>query len=357
MKRVMVTGCGGYAAIGYNRCLKRSGEEFFTLGIDASERFIGFAETDVKALVPINDNEFDMNVINRLLELYKIEFIHAQIETEIKWLSNNRKKINANSFLPKNKTIELCQNKHKAGKIWQQKGIPTAQSLLIETVDDLTDAFEAFQSPLWLRTNVGAGGRGSILSESSEHGRYWIDFNDGWGNFTANEYLPGENLGCTLLYDDGQLITSQTKERLEYVMKKANPMGITGTTGFLRCVSRGDVNKLAEEAVLAVDKKPNGIFSVDFKGRNDDTLCVTEINAGRFHSSSVHLFYKTGVNLAYYYMKLGYGEELPEIEMYNPISEGTVLARQVDVEPKIFNWESLEGLKASRDLNGYAILE
>jgi len=356
MKRVMVTGCGGYAAIGFVRCLKESPERIFLIGTDCDEKYINFGETDKNILIPPANSDNYIDVINRLVEKYHIDFIHAQPPAEILYLSKNRGEIDATLFLPRHQTIQICDDKFVSNEIWRRKGIPTAKSIFIKKEDDLTEVFNEIQKPIWLRANKGAGAKGCFLVNNIKEAKMWIDFNNGWGNFMASEYLPGKNYGCDLLFNEGELICSQAKLRLQYVLHKANPLGITGTTGFLKCVNEVKVNIEAEKAIYSIDPTPHGVFSVDFRENKNNILCVTEINAGRFLSSSLHLFHKSKLLLPYWYVKLAYNEKIPEVKKYNPLPDGLVLIRQVDAEPKVLMWNELEKLRKIRDDNGYAEL-
>ena len=50
----------------------------------------------------------------------------------------------------------------------------------------------------------------------------WIKLNSSIKNFIANEYLPGENYACKLLYYEGSLIRSSCAERINYIMSKSH---------------------------------------------------------------------------------------------------------------------------------------
>lgn len=354
MKRIIITGCGGYAAIGFTRCLHQSEDKFFLVGTDCDERGVHFGLTDKKYVVPKASAKNYIDILNGIIEKHDLEFLYAQPSQEIIILSENRERLKARMCLPKKETILTCMNKYESQKRWVKAGVPTAETIFIKEEDDLERAFSDIGSPLWIRAISGSGGKGCLLVNGVDEARVWIEFNRGWNNFIASEYLPGRNMGCDMIFKEGNLICSQAKERLKYALEKANPMGITGTTGVLKTVSDLSINNLAERAVRAIDKNPNGVFSVDMKADKNGSLNITEINPGRFLSSSVHMFYKSNFLLPYYFVKLAYNEELPDFKKHNPLPPNHVIIRQLDVLPIIMEEKSLKSLKKIRDQDGMA---
>jgi len=334
MKKILVTGSGGAASIGFVRCLRKSPEKIFLVGTDCNELFIHFSETDKSFLIPPANSPDYIDVLNEIISREHIEFVHAQPDVEITVLSENRDKVNANLFLPRKDTIKICQDKFRATQIWKRKDIPIANTVLISKETDIEKAFEEMGSPLWIRAIHGAGGKGALLVNKYEHAKAWIDYWSGWGKFMASEYLPGANFGWDGVFKDGELIANFTKQRLEYVLQEASPSGITGTTGVAKIVERHDVCKTAINAIYAIDKNPNGVFSVDLKENKEGIPCVTEINPGRFLTSSLHFFYMVDYLLPYLYVKIAYGEKLPDTKLKYT---NALLIRGLDTKPKLIN--------------------
>lgn len=354
MKRILVTGAGGSAGVGFTRCLKKTPEKIFMVGTDCNEKNIHNSETDRKILIPTATSANYIKIINKVVDIYKLEFIHAQPDIEIKILSENRKKIKCSLFLPSVGTIDTCQDKIKTQKKLEKNGIPTARSVLIENEDDLKEAFEKIGLPIWLRAIKGAGGKGSFLVSKFEHAKSWIDYWNGWGNFMACEYLPGANFGCDIIFKDGETVICQIKERVEYVLSQSSPSGITGTASIVKAVARKDIEEIAKNAVYSIDPNPNGVFSVDLKENKDKVPCVTEINPGRFLTSSLHFFYMTKCLLPYIYIKVAYDERLPRKFLNMKIPEGTMLIRSLDTRPILLKEEKIKKLISERESKGFA---
>jgi carbamoyl-phosphate synthase large subunit len=353
VKKILITGSGGSAGLGFTRCLKIAPEKIFTVGTDCNEKSIFNSETDKRILIPPAKSSNYIKVINEIIDNYNIEFIHAQPDIEIKVLSENVKKIKCLTFLPSMKTVEICQDKMRTQKILEENEIPVARAILIKSPDDLKEAFEEIKPPIWIRAIKGAGGKGSLLVRKFEHANSWIDYWDGWGNFMACEYLPGSNFGCDLIFNNGEFVTCQTKERLEYILSQASPSGITGTSGVVKAVNRKDIEKISKDAIYSIDSSPNGVFSVDLKENRNKKACVTEINPGRFLTSSLHFFYMTRNLLPYVYVKIAYKEYVPEKLLSKRIFEGTILVRSLDKYPILLKESKLKKIKKKMMVSDY----
>ena len=114
--------------------------------------------------------------------------------------------------------------------------------------------------------------------------------------------------------------------------------------------SSSDINDIAKRAVYAIDKNPSGVFSVDMKESADGTPHVTEINPGRFLSSSVHFFHKAESLVPYLYIKIAYDEKINPDDIPKKIKEGTILVRTLDKEAIIMNEESFKEMLAKREM-------
>ena len=199
-------------------------------------------------------------------------------------------------------------------------------------------------SPLWVRARHGAGGRLSLLCSSYQEARHWISL---WvmrgtpaDEFIIQEYLPGRNIAWDSIWKDGQLVTSYARERLEYPFKHISPSGITGTPSVARIVRDEGLNRVAQEAVRAIDPRAHGAYSIDAKESSTGEMCVTEVDSGKFHSTMPlwgyiavrHLRMPWYANLADLYVRLGLGEEAPaSIPRTDLIPEGYYLLRDMDV--------------------------
>lgn len=124
--------------------------------------------------------------------------------------------------------------------------------------------------------------------------------------------------------------------RLEYPFKHISLSGITGTPTVAKTIHEDKINKIGVAAVLALDPKPHGFYSVDIKEDGNGKPHVTEVD-GKWHTTAPLWGYAVSkvlcdikYNLAYLYLKLGYEEEIPNIPRTNLFPENYYLIRQLD---------------------------
>jgi len=343
MKRVMITGAGGPASINFIASLRIAPEKIYIVGVDANRFRVHLAPVDSKFVIPKATEDSYINILNEIIRREKVDFIHAQPDIEVRIISENREKLEANIFLPSKETIRICQDKFESTRIWLKKGVPTARAIEIRDEKDVERAFEEFGSPIWIRARYGAGGRGSTPAYNIETAvswiRYWRARGERW-EFIAQEFLGGRNIAFHSLWKDGELIVSMARERLEYIYPNLAPSGVTGTPAVQRTIHDERVNRTAVEAVLAIDPNFSGIACVDLKEDSEGTPCVTEINAGRMFTTSFFFSYASKIlygdfraNLPYLYLKVAYGESIPEIPKFNVLPEGLYWIRHIDAPP------------------------
>ncbi|MEM2027372.1 MAG: hypothetical protein QXT30_06405 [Candidatus Bathyarchaeia archaeon] len=343
MKRIIVTGAGGPASINFICSLKIAPEKIYVVGVDANSYRIHLASTDSKFIVPKATESSYIDFLNEIIRRENVDFIHPQPDIEVRILSENREKLEAEVFLPSKETIRICQDKFESTKIWLKKGVPTARAIEIKGEKDIERAFEEFGSPIWIRAKHGAGGRGSTPAYNIETAISWINYwrarGERW-EFIAQEFLSGRNIAFHSLWKDGELIVSMARERLEYIYPNLAPSGVTGTPAVQRTIRDERVNKISVEAVLAIDPNFSGIACVDLKENSEGVPCVTEINAGRMFTTSFFFSYASKTlygdfraNFPYIYLKLAYGENIPKLPKFNVLPEGLYWIRHIDAPP------------------------
>ena len=342
MKRILITGAGGSASANFIRSLKAAPERFYLVGTDCNKYYLQRAETDKRYLVPEANNSSYIKVINKIIGKEKIDFIYAQNDIEIEVLSENRKKLKAKYFFPNQKTVIICQNKFESYQKWKTAGLAQPITMLLKTNTDLKKAFRTIGKKIWIRAISGFGGNGSLPTSDYKQAKSWIDFKNGWGHFTAGEYLSPQSITWQSIWHKGKLIVAQSRKRLYWEFAKMSPSGITGVTGSAITVSDNTVNQMAQKAILAIDKNPHGIFSVDLTFDQNMVPNPTEINIGRFFTTH-EFFTKVGLNMPYIFIKLAFNEEYPKLKMeINPLPENLVWIRGVDFLPILTSVEKIE---------------
>jgi carbamoyl-phosphate synthase large subunit len=345
MKRILITGAGGAPATNFVRSLRAAPEQFHLIGTDCNEFYLQRAETDEKYLVPRADEGDYIDILNEIIDETNAQFLHVQNDAEMYTLSKNRERLNITTFLPEHKTIEICQNKFESFKVWSKAGLRQPQTLSISTEADLKEAFRVLGKNIWLREVSGAGGRGAIVANSYEFAKSWIDFRRGWGSFTAAECLQDHSVTWMSIWKGGQLVVAQGRKRLYWELSKIAPSGVSGATGGGVTVNDPSVDQIAQEAIFAIDGKPNGIFSVDLTYDHKNIPNPTEINIGRFFTTH-EFFTRAGLNMPYIFVKLAYGEQLPVIsKRLNPLPSDLVWIRGIDFLPVLTTMSEIDRYK------------
>jgi carbamoyl-phosphate synthase large subunit len=333
MRRVLVTGAGGSPAANFIRSLRQAPEPFHLVGTDADRYCLLRAETDSRHLVPPADDPAYLDVLNAIIKRERIDMVHAQNDHEVSVLSEYRDQLRARLFLPARETVRLCQDKFDLFERWRAAGLPVPDTALLRSEEDLQTAFDRFGGALWLRATTGAGGRGALPVHDYDTARSWLEFQKGWGSFTAAELLEPDSITWMSIWRDGELMVAQGRRRLYWELSRIAPSGVTGVTGAGVTVADPALDKIAPAAVLAVDPRPDGLFGVDLTYDHVGVPNPTEINVGRFFTT--HQFFTAlGLNLPYIYLKLALGEPPPPIaRRHNPLPEEMVWIRGVDFEP------------------------
>ena len=155
-----------------------------------------------------------------------------------------------------------------------------------------------------------------------------------FGDFMVSQFLPGREYAFQSLWKDGELLTSQARERLQYLYGHLTPSGQTSTPSLAKTVHRQDLNELAAACVRAVDPQATGIFCVDLKEDAEGRALLTEINAGRFFTTS-NFFAEAGSNMPYHYVRLGLGREVEDLPKFNAVDADLYWVRMVDMGYKL----------------------
>lgn len=341
MRRILITGAGGPASVGFTRSLRRAGGRYYLVGIDADKYGLQLAETDERYLMPKASDPAYAELLAELVGECGIDFIHAQPDPEVRVLSKLGPALTAKTFLPADRTIEICLDKFRSFQTWREAGLTVPETILIRNERDLEDAFARLGSPVWIRAIKGAAGRGSLPATNVRIAREWIEFCQGWGSFSASEYLAGvvgprrTSITWMSIWKDGRLVVAQGRERLSWAYADRSPSGITGLTGVGRTIAQKDMDDIAQRAILAIDTEPNGVFSVDLTEDRHGVFCPTEINIGRFFTTH-QFFTMAGLNMPDIYVRLAFNDpvELPH-QVVNPLPDGLCWIRAMDCEPRL----------------------
>lgn len=335
---ILVTAAGGPGAVNMTRGLAMD-PELRLIGCDASPYYVHLAETAHKAVVPrCADREAYLSAINALCRQHAVDLIMPNNSLEAHVLSGERDRLAAPVFLPPPSTLDIANSKWRSWQIWREAGLPVPQTWFIGDRSDLKTIFrEHAGRPIWVR-GAGIPGKGiggaALPCRSLPQAEAWIDFYAGWGGMMASEYLPGDNLTFIGLWKDGELICSQARRRLAYVIPHVSPSGITGAPAISETIHHPGLNDIGPRAALALDPDLTGVSFLDFKCDAEGTPHITEMNAGRF--GTTHHFYSVaGLNLPRMYVALALGAPLPEPRpaRFDALPAGLTWIRTLDCGP------------------------
>jgi biotin carboxylase len=342
MRRIVVTGAGGSPAANFVHSLRLAAEPFYVVGTDASKYHLELAPVDARYLLPRADEPGYLDELNAVVEAEGAELVHPQPEQEVLLLSRQHGRLGARTFLPSAEAVALCQDKAAFAARTLEAGLPVPRFARAESEESLAQAVAAIleeRERAWIRAVRGAGARASLPVSSAEQAVAWARY---WQqerglavtDFMVSEFLPGREFAFQSLWRDGELVTSAARERLEYVFGHLMPSGQSSSPSVARSVHDERVNELATKAVLAVDANATGVFCVDLKEDEEGRPLVTEINAGRFFTTS-NFFAEAGANMPYEYVRLAYGEDVDGLARYDAVEEGLYWVRMIDMGYKL----------------------
>jgi biotin carboxylase len=335
---VLVTGAGGSAAANVVQSLRSAGEQFHLVGTDARREHLELADLDARYLLPPADDPAYLDELNAVVEAEGIDVVHPQPDPEVRLVATRASEVKARTFLPSSETIELCQDKAACAARLEEAEIPAPQTGHGD-VHDAASQIIGRHGKAWVRARRGAGARASLpvttVQQAVAWARYWVETRGlGFDVFMVSEFLPGREFAFQSIWRDGELVTSQARERLEYLYGHLTPSGQTSTPSVAKTIRREDVNEIAATAVKAVDPHANGVFCVDLKEDSAGLPRVTEINAGRFFTTSNFLT-AAGANMPYLYVRLAYGEDVNGLPRFDAVEAGLYWVRMVDMGYKL----------------------
>lgn len=340
MSRILVTSAGRSPALNFCRSLRLSGEDIFILGIDTNKYSILWAEADEKLVVPSCDHPNYIQILNGLIDKYKIDYIYpSKSDRELMLISENREKIKAKVFLPYKQDVRLFEDKWETYKRLKELNIvrlPETHLIYDENQlrIEMKKLSKDWTEEIWIRRIYGSGGAGSIATNDFELARAWINRHDGWGKFSISKKLTKKTLTWSALWKDGELITYQIRERLYWEFADRAPSGVTGITGGQHTIQDKNIDILSEKIVRSLSEKPNGVIGIDFTRDENGQIYLTEVQASRLYTST-NFMAKCGLNLPYILYKLALDKEITPEERNVKIDENLVWLKYVENFPML----------------------
>jgi carbamoyl-phosphate synthase large subunit len=346
--KILISGVGGPTPRSISRSIKISKykERALLFGTDISPTVYGLYEHDLyekNILVPSSRGSSYWDILEAFSKENEIEYAMIHPEQAVLAWSLRKKQGGAwpcKTILPDYDLVKVLIDKGIMTDILKDSSLVPTSFVLNPKNLDYKLLEKTLPYPFWIRSTSGSSGLGSLKVEDRDSLTNWITINPGVIEFIASTYLPGRNLACKLLYYNGELIRSASGERVNYIMSKVAPSGITGNTSFGRLLNEPDLVNLAIKAMDILFETTNtpkhGFFTADFKEDIDGRPYITEINVRMVAFN--YSFAQAGANFAEDILALI--SEDPDFDrnykMYEFIP-GTVFLRDVDVEPILMN--------------------
>jgi len=347
MRRILVTGAGGPASRNFIESLKMNDFDIYIVGIDINKYHLACVDVNKRYLVPSFDSENYIHTINKIIKKENIHLIHAQPDVEVEFIATHKNDIKANTFLPSIEAIFKCRNKLETYLALRDKKIPVPESYLVKKLDNIDTIMKKLPTEVkWVRAVKGAGSRAALPVKTTQQAREWINY---WRemkdlesqDFMICEFLPGREFAWQSVWTDGRLVTSMARERLEYLFGNLTVSGQSSSPSIAQSLHYDRLNMIGVGAVKAVDPKPQGIYCVDIKENYDKIPCVTEINAGRFFTTS-NFFSHIGSNMPQIYVRLAFGEDIEPLKLTNSAPSKLYWIRGVDRKPTLLSEDELQ---------------
>lgn len=353
--RILVTAAGGAGGANFISSLRLDKTtDYYLVGTDTNKYLLELTSgLDKKYIIPRATDLNYIDTLNTILKKEKIDFVHFQSEEEVWFASHYNIDIQAKILLPRKQTLLITYNKAAFNIFCKENDIKAPASVWPKNKKDLEQAIKILkkgQKQVWLRAITGGGSRASLPVYNIKQAEGWIDYwkskkGYGYTDFMVSEFLPGKEFAFQSIWYKGNLVTSMVRERVEYLFGHLFPSGQSSSPSVAKTVHRDDINKLATKAIKTLDSHAEGIFCVDIKENKDGVPCITEVNAGRFYTTSNN-FSTAGINMPSMYTKLGLGEKLKESpKQYNGIPAGWYWVRMIDMGYKLIKGERWTSIK------------
>lgn len=349
--KILVTGAGGSAASNFIDALRLEFPNIEIVGADASPYMLALANLEKKILIPKASDPSFIAKINEAIEEFNIDLIHCQPDPEVTTLGKNREQVKVPTFLPSNDALRIAGDKELFATALRKKQIPMPVTATGSNSPDFKKSVEELLKSfpkLWVRARTGAGSRASLPVSNVSQAISWIEWwisekGMNWADFMVSEFLPGKEFALQTVWQNGQLIAAEARERVAYLYGFLSPSGQSSTPSIARSTQDSRVYDLGIKGILALDETPNGIYCADIKEDYEGNLKITEVNAGRFFTTS-NFFAHAGVNMPAMVIKAALGEQLKPVGIAT-IPENLYWVRMVDMGFKLIKEEEFEKIR------------
>ncbi len=305
--KILITGVGGPTPRSFAIALKKYApyKAFELVGTDINPLSIGLYQKDLfdkTIVVPTATSANYWSVMESIIKENDIDIAVILPELEVmEWSKRKESKdLPCKALIPDLSMADLLVDKSKMTEILKDLDIVPPSVTFSRDHQNLKEVFDVLKGNFWVRSTSGTSGLGSLKVEDEDSLKNWIQINPNVQQFIASQFLPGRNLACKMLYYNGKLLRTACAERVNYIMAKVAPSGITGNTSFGRMLNEPELVKEAKRAMDFLFEytgaAQHGFFTVDFKEDAKRKPFITEINVR--HVAFTQCFAAGGANFA-----------------------------------------------------------
>jgi len=339
MLTVLISGAGGTIANNMIRALNMSSLNVRTVGVEANPYYKYLSTSDIVYEVPRASDDPYPDALDEIARSEGVDLILPSNGWEVKSIAKNLDSLSAATILPSSATIELMQDKWKLYEQLSNSDVPVPKTILLQSPKDVDQGLGTIETPdYWVR-GTGIKDVPGRKTQSEQLIIEWINDIGGWGEFTMSSHLSGQDLTWLGIFDGGKLITSQARQRLAY--GQSTSWGV-GAPSISVTIQRDDVNTIGEAAIRTIDDCPHGVYFTDMREDDQGTPHVTEINPGRFGTTSSRFYPEADFNVVDVLVRVALDYPIQDMPRYDVIESGTHFINKCGVDPVILTKENIQ---------------
>jgi carbamoylphosphate synthase large subunit len=341
---ILITGVGGPTPRSFARAIKEIGNyaEYRLIATDIHPYAVGLYQTSLFAksyITPRSSSSDYWETMEKIIADEKIDMTIILPEQEVLAWSARQEVglLPCKALIPPKKAVDKMLDKGILTEALAESGlVPKSVIISPDAVNIKYETESLLSYPYWIRSATGSSGLGSYKITSFEDLQRWMFINKDISRFIASDFLPGRNLACKMLYYNGKLIRAACAERVNYIMAKVSPSGITGNTSFGRLINDTKVFEIANEAMnklfQATGAERHGFYTIDLKEDSSGKPMITEVNVR--HVAFTQVLAMGGANLCEDTIRLLDGDDNfdQNFKLYQ-FEEGLIFLRDVDERP------------------------
>jgi predicted ATP-grasp superfamily ATP-dependent carboligase len=270
MKKVLVFPCGSEIGLEINRALANS-KHFTLYGCNSVDDHGKFVYKNYISGLPFIDDLTFIGELNKIIELYEIDFIIPAHDSAVLKMAENQSIIKASIVTSCAKTCKICRSKRKTYELFD-KIVPTPK---------IYNKSEEMYFPIFLKPDVGQGTKGTYKVNTKEDVGFYIKKDP---TLLALEYLPGKEYTVDCFTDrNRKLLFAEGRQRIRIY----NGISVN---------SKPIVNPLFQQLAEIINQTLSfqGVWFYQVKERANGELVLMEISPRI--AGTMALFRVLGVN-------------------------------------------------------------